>query len=492
MKLFIKKYWGFALIALVAIVFCVVIEPSMAGVASLTVEHTKAGSGMGLACLAFMFRGPLMDQFNPDGGGGGGGTLSPFETKVLAGIQSVKNQTDTIEKNFGDLDKDTKKLQEDFGKHVTEFNGLPSQVADISRSLSQIQLKVSQQRTGNFGSAIERICADENMRNAVNGIVRSAANHSGQKSFNINDAQKKAVEDYKRALTTGATPGSAYINAQLITEIYSLIAEFGIWKGFDVIPVSTATTKLIVDTTDPDMLWVDEGAEPAEAAYAGANVTAAIKKMLGWIGVSNELLEDSEVDIARYLLPKFANATAKRLDFACTSANGDADTVDGGMNGIFYGGTASVAAAGNVSVATLDYEDFLNAMLAVNAAALSRPCKWFIHPQMLVRCLSIKDLNGRPIFLPSIDAPSLGAIGSILGYPVVLSHTAPNVDGVSKKIAVFGDPMGEAVCLRSDFQFAASDQVKFTEDKTVFRARARAAAKVKQADAFGILTTAAA
>lgn len=74
---------------------------------------------------------------------------------------------------------------------------------------------------------------------------------------------------------------------------------------------------------------------------------------------------------------------------------------------------------------------------------------------------------------------------------MVLAHGANATDGVSKKIAVFGDSMGQAVCLRKDFEFAASDQVKFTEDSVVFRARTRAAAKTKKATAFGVLTTAA-
>lgn len=490
MKQFIKTNWGVFAFAIFAVCLSTIF-----GELGTTVAGNVQTASMGFVPLMALLglRMECHEEFNPDGGKGGGGSGNDFQTKVLDGIAKVKSQTETIETNFKTLDKESKELSDKFAKHVKEFDGLPSQVADINRTLSSIQLKVQQQRTGSFGSAIERICGDENLRNLVNGIVRSHANPNGERTnIKISDPQKKAVEDFKRALTTGATPGSAYTNAQLITEIYALIAEYGIWRMFDVVPVSTGSAKMIVDTTDPDMLWVDEGAEPAEGSYNGANVTATIKKMLGWIGVANELLEDSEVDIARYILPKFANATAKRLDFACTNANGDADGTDGSMTGIFHGGTASVAAAGNVSVQTLDFEDFINAMLAVNAAALSRPCKWFIHPQMLVRCLSIKDLNGRPIFLPSTDAPAFGAIGSILGYPVVLSHATPNANAISSKIATFGDPMGLAVTLRSDFQFAASDQVKFTEDKTVFRARARAAAKVKQADAFGVLTTAAA
>ena len=419
-------------------------------------------------------------------------SAAEFQTRSLAAIEKIKTQTETIEKNFKDIDAESKKLSDDFATHVKTFDGMPSQIADITRSLSAIQLKVATERRAAHGSGLDAITGDEELRNAVNGIIRMAA-RSNNLDVSISEDQKKGYEDYKRALATTGSTGSTYINAQLLPAIYSTIAEYGIWNRFDVIPVGTTSAKMIVDSTDPVMAWTAENTASSEASYTGANVTAAIGKLLGWVQVSRESLDDSEIDLSGHVLRKFANATAKALDWACTSADGTADTLDGGFTGIFGGsGTAAVAASGNVSVATLDFEDWLGAMLAVDASVLSNPsAAWIIHPQMLVRALGIKDLNGRPIFLPSTDAPALGAIGSILGYPVVLSHTANATDGVSKKIAVFGDLMGQAVCLRNDFEFAASDQAKFTEDSVVFRARARGAAKTKQATSFGVLTTAA-
>jgi HK97 family phage major capsid protein len=240
------------------------------------------------------------------------------------------------------------------------------------------------------------------------------------------------------------------------------------------------------------MAWTAEATASSETNYAGGNVALAVGKLLGWMSVPNELLEDAVVDIGRYVLPKFANATAKALDWACTSADGTADATDGGFTGIFGGGgTAAVAASGNITMATLDLDDWIAAMAAVGSAALSRPCYWWIHPTNLIKTLLVKDSNGRSIFLPATDAPAFGSIGSILGYPVILTHSAPATNTVNNKVAVFGDPMGLGVGLRSDFQFASSDQILFKEDSTVYRARARAAVKVKLATAFGVLTLAA-
>lgn len=433
-----------------------------------------------------------------DGNGnqnGGGGVLAPdvFQKQVLDGVGAVKRQFEQLETKFTTIDKESKDLSDNFAKAVKAFESMPGQIIEMQRVIAGIQLKVAQERRSSFSSGVEAISSDEQLRAAFNGMIRSSLLKRGISGVAISEAQVKGAEDYQRAMSNAASPGSTYINAQLLPAIYSTIAEYGIWRNFDVIPVRTSSAKLIVDSTDPLMYWSAENTATTEGAPTGVQVTATINKLMGWLSVSSELLGDSEIDLTGHILRKFANATAYGLDWACLQADGGNDATDGGFTGIFGGsGTAAVAAAGNVSVATLDFEDWLAAMLAIDAACLSRPTlRWIIHPQMLIRAMAIKDLNGRPIFLPATDAPAPGAIGSILGVPVLLAHGANATDGVSKRIAVIGDTMGQAVCLRNDFDFAASDQVMFKEDSVVFRARARGAAKTKKATAFGVLTTAA-
>ena len=439
-----------------------------------------------------MKRFPLFD-INNEGAttGGGGNPEAQFQQKVLAGVSAVKDQVNVIEGNFKTLDKDAKKLADDFAAHCKTFEGMPSQIGDLTRSIQAMQLKIAAERRASFGSAAERISADADQRNAVNGLIRLNARRFNP-NVPITPEQEKAAQDYLRALTGASGSGAAYVTTELIPNIYSVVSEYGIWRNFDVIPLSQSAATMIVDSTDPTMYWTAANTAPTEGTYTSTPVAVPIGKLLGWIQVANELLADSAIDLTGHVLAKFANATAKALDWACTTADGTADATDGGYTGIFYGGTAAVAASGNVSVATLDFEDFLATMLVVDASVLSKPTAgWVLHPQMLVRMIGLKDSNGRPIFLPAGDAPSFGAFGSILGYPVVLSHTAPSTDCTSKKIAVFGDLKGLGVGLRSDFEFAASDQAKFTEDSTTFRARARGAAVVKKATSFGMLTTAA-
>jgi HK97 family phage major capsid protein len=119
---------------------------------------------------------------------------------------------------------------------------------------------------------------------------------------------------------------------------------------------------------------------------------------------------------------------------------------------------------------------------------LNRASKWWMHPQMLVRLLSLKDSNGRPIFLTALEAPTAGGMGSILGYPVVPSFAAPTTNAANAKIAVFGDPGGLVVGMQNGFEFESSDHAGFTTYERYFRGIARAGVKVRRSQAFAVLT----
>src|SRR6202012_1567757 len=132
----------------------------------------------------------------------------------------------------------------------------------------------------------------------------------------------------------------------------------------------------------------------------------------------------------------------------------------------------------------------LRCLTTVAPVVLKRKPHWWIHPQMLARLMSVKDHNGRPIFLGALEAPSYGAIGTILGYPVIPVIAAPNSDTSGQPVAAFGDRSGQVVGVRDDFIFEASDHYRWNTLERSFRAYGRAATGTRRPDAFSILTTA--
>lgn len=421
-----------------------------------------------------------------DGGG------DPLAQKIIDKINEQKAAVEALEKSVGEI-AEVKKELEAVNAVVKDFDGLSADVKAFQQRVAKYEERMANLRREVSGDPLKRITEDEEMRTLVTANARIAYLRHNNKSIpaELVEAAKRYNDIVEgKALTGGATPGSIVINQELVKSIYQLVAMHGKWSGFDVIPVSTRSVKIPVDTTDPTAVWATEGSAPSEGSYAGSQVSLTIGKILTWIGVANELLEDDEIGLASHLVNKFARANALKLDFSCFSADGGADTTDGGYTGIFGGGGTAYGLATTVdTIAELDQEDFTGLIAQAADALIGLPStRWWMHPQILVQLLAIKDLSGRSIFLTALEAPTVGGLGSILGYPVITSNQCPSTVAASTAFAAWGDANALAVGVRTDFQMATSGDVKFTEDQTVFRGRMRAGVKIKLATAFEVMT----
>lgn len=456
------------------------------------------GEPAGALCAGLPFLGmfqPLRDESHggPDGGGGGD---DPLAKKILDKIDEQKRAMEQIEKTLGEHEE-TKKHVEELHKSIKACEGLDSDVKSVLEKMARLEGRLANVRREVSGDPAAKIAASEELRSIV--IAPAKAYHLARQGKSIpkhvEEGQKTfaAILSGQKALTGGTGAGATYIDDELATMVYQLAATYGRWAGFDVMRPGARTTKLPVDTTDPTMVWMTEGTAPSEASYNGSTVSLPIKTLFGWIGVSNELLEDDEIGLANHLLQKFFRATAKKLDHACFAADGTNDATHGDYEGIFNFGTAYDLAAGEDAIADITLDDFIGLVAGADEALVESPTtRWWMHPQILVQLLGIKDANGRSIFLTSLEAPAAGGIGSILGYPVITANAAPKTVAAEAPIAAFGDAMGLAVGLRRDMEFASSMEVKFTDNQTVFRTVARAGVKIKQATAFEVLTLGAA
>lgn len=374
------------------------------------------------------------------------------------------------------LERQTKSALEEFTLLKTKIN---DQTAALS-TLQRAQVALRNEQLNASGDPIRRIVVDEQKRNYLNGAIRYLC------SAPLSEPQKKALGE-------DTLPGSALIAGDLANDIYDLLATYGQWSTLGVRRLSSKTTTFPVKTARTEASWViTEGSQiQQDTNISGTSVDLTVKLMAVLINVSRQLIEDSDFDITANILQDLAEACAKRLDYAAFVATGANNAESGGFTGIFSGGTPLSAASGHTTVETLTFDDVVSC-LTVNPELLNRKPKWWIHPSMFVRLLHIKDLNGRPIFLSAIEAPSPGAIGSILGYPVVLCNIAPADNSAGKPVAVFGDPQGCIVGIRNDFEFAASDHHAWDYYQRSFRGILRAGVRIRDQGAFVVLKTAAA
>lgn len=411
---------------------------------------------------------------------------------ILDGLKAVQTNQEKLLSNYENLTGETKKAMEELTKVKNEMNAVTQTV----HALQKLQVQLKREERMAFGDPIQRLTKNEPaMLQFLGGLAQIGVMKNASRDGTPYGKIAKDCDEKLKALGLSSGLGATLITDELAGDIYHTLQTFGVWGGFDVSPMGQTEKDFPVQTADPEAYFIDDNAEiPDDTNMTGTTVTAAAKQIPVLINVSNNLLEDATALGAR-VFEAFARACSKRVDFACLQADGTATgtgaKLDGGNTGIFVGGTAAAAASGNTTVATLDLEDFIKCLTTVDAEVLSRPAAWWLHPQILARAMGVKDSNGRPIFLTSIEAPAFGALGSILGFGVRLANAAPTADTASAKVAVFGDPRGLAVGMRKMPTFASSDQFRFNYNQTSFRMIARAGVKIKKQGAFAMLTLAA-
>jgi HK97 family phage major capsid protein len=426
-------------------------------------------------------------------------TAPEFQKAAGATLASIEDQNHKLVANYDQLDKTTKKAFEEL---TTLKNKHTDDIAAITTALSRVKLALGNERRTAFANPIDRITRDAEKRNLFVAMLAKALGGEVLEACGpkIRDLAKGLTNDNglgrsvtKANLAEGTTTGATFVDTNEVeNDIYDVLAMFGAYRTVDFRMVGAKATEIPVKSARAIMLFTDEAAAiTPDATKAATRVTITPKKIAGLIGASSELLEDDVVGVVNDILNDFAESTAERLDFSTFAAANASATLDGGFTGMFSGGTAVGAASGNVSIATLDFEDFVNVIANAPAGIINRPSKWWIHPAVLVAILKIKDLSGRPIFNTAIESPSAGAIGTILGYPVITVNNAPSTDGVSKKLAAFGDPQAMAVRMRRDLRIDRSEHYAFNTDEITFRATVRAGAKIKAATGIQVLVTAA-
>lgn len=403
-----------------------------------------------------------------------------FEEKVLAGVEAIETKQSNLVKTVDELQTSTRTALAE----LAEVRNKHNEAALILEKVQRAQAAMRLETVLAHGNPLKRIASNEVKMAQIAAEICRVKNRPVHKD--VADVLQRT------ALYQGATPGSTYITTDLAKDIYDVLGTYGAWSSLGVRRVGKKTTTFPVKTARAAAIWLaTEATQLSEdATKAGTSVSCVLKNIGVLLGVSNSLIEEGDLDVVQDVLSDFAQALAYRLDWSCFAADGTNDSTDGAYTGIFVGGTAANAAAGNSEVSKLEFEDVLRCLTTVASSVLRRPCRWWMHPTIVAKMCQIKDSNKRPIFQTALEAPvgAPGAIGSILGYPVVLADAAPSNDQAAAVVAVFGDPQGCIVGIGKDIDFKASADHYFDYDETAFRGIMRAGVIIRAATAFSMLT----
>ena len=438
-----------------------------------------------------------------------------FQRKVLGGVETLtkaqeKQQSD-IAKVMSDLDRADKVVKtalEDLTKVKNQTN---ASYEDVLKRMEKVQRQVALNAKSSFRNPIQRALADEEFRTRMNATARymfalqtkSKCDPAFTKLVEEGNAQAKAITGVDSGL------GQATVPTDTFNTIYDLLLEYGDYSTLGITRVGARTNVLPVATARPQFYWVGsqstlaEGSAITAGAFGGSQVLLIINTLAVLMYAARELLQDSTIDLAPYITRQMVQSIAWGMDTATFIGTGNQDTTNGGYVGIFNAALANTnlgvsAGAGRTQVSKLLVDDFVQAQLTVSAQVLRKKPMWWAHPQMMARIALIKDGLGRPIFQTWQEVPNPGSIGSILGFPVHPTAIAPNTDGNSQPVIVFGDPDGQENGIRTDLELATSEDIGFPQNLVAYRALLRAGCKILTTAGsttlkpFAVLSTAAA
>jgi len=230
-------------------------------------------------------------------------------------------------------------------------------------------------------------------------------------------------------LSEGGTAANL-VPTEFQAEVIRVIPTYGVArKSCRKIPMTAKSKTIPSLTAGVTTYWTDEKGVKHQSTPSFGLVTLTAKKLAGICPTTEELLEDSAIDVYNLLVELFAEAFAKEEDTQLFTGTGSPIT------GIFSAGCNSVELSGD-SILEITADDLLDMTSAVDDFS-EKGGKFYLNRTVLNIIRKLKDKNDQYIF----QAPSAGAPGTIWGYPYEKIAVLPGAkdDAVSTKFLVFGD-----------------------------------------------------
>jgi len=311
------------------------------------------------------------------------------------------------------------------------------------------------------------------------------------------------ANDYATLKDMGTGTGGAggyLLRNDFIGEVQHLMTEYGVARReMTFVNMSTKSLDLNNLATDIDAYWTDEGAAKTSDDITIGRVTLTLNKLAVITPMTDELLEDSEIDLVGLLTERIAEKMSQKEDEAFF--NGDGTSSSGGFTGILQNGSVNVVTMAGTTFASMDADDLLDMQDSSPQAAV-RNGKYYMHRSIESIVRKLKDTTGEYIYQKPTDKEP----AQVWGKPIVKveamptsAETAPNtafvIFGDLKKCAWVGARGGMRVKLADQATVRntadEADINLFEQDQTALRVVERVGFVVVIPTAATVLKTAA-
>ena len=389
----------------------------------------------------------------------------PVAAEVVEGEEGVTPKAEYVE--------DEEEEEEENGKSIS-----PSMVADIVRKelakapkqKAQSMVKVKDTDMGHKTSSIRNLKSDE------------AAYRFGRWCFAAYGHAKSAMwcRDngiQLKAHTEGVnTAGGYLVPDEFSSALINLREEYGVARqNAHIEPMSSDVNRIPRGSAGLTAYWTGEATAITESTSTFDQVNLVAKKLAVITTVSNELNEDSLINLGDFIAGEIAYQFAHKEDLAAFL--GDGTSTYGGITGIQTNlGSAGQTDAAGDQPGDVTIANVMAAMALLPDYADNPNTKWYLNRQTWASAFQ------RLAYSAGGNTPtdhSEAMPQRLFGYPVVFTNVMEKADTDwedGEAIALFGDL--SKVCYFGDrrqtsIQFSDSALNAFEQDELVIRGTER-------------------
>lgn len=267
---------------------------------------------------------------------------------------------------------------------------------------------------------------------------------------------KNDVVALTKDLSTGTDALGGYLlQNEFVAEIQHLVTEYGVARReMTTFNMSTKTLDLNNLASDPSVSWEDELASTSSTQFQVGRVSLTPKKLKAIVPMSEELFEDSEIDIASFLASRIAEKLAQAEDEAFFK--GDGTPTYGSFTGVLNASGVNTVTMSQTGFSNVDADDLLNMQDSTPQGAHANG-KYYLHRSVFNLVRKLKDSQNNYIY----QRPADGQPATIWDKPYVLVEAMPakGDTAANTPFIIFGDmKKGAYLGIRKDMTVQRSTE----------------------------------
>lgn len=343
--------------------------------------------------------------------------------------------------------------------HADELAGLMKRADELPGEIEAAKEAESRQLASleKLRTAVSTSAAEPRKAPAIHVAKKVEGFEDASQAVTAGEFLRSLARGELRAMSTGGVAaGKELVPEELFGNIINQMTRTSV--GLRVASVFNAISNKITlpKAGDATASFYDEADEGSLTDIATSSVPVTLFGLRSLTAVSNDLIEDSVVDVAALFARSVANGFASKIDYAWLQGDETAG-IDGLVGEVASGNTVAVGSAGATSAA-----DLANMVGKVDPLAMNT--SWVVSPAGFGALLAAHAATGSVMLADAMQP-------TVYGRPVYVTNGLP-----TGTLALYGDfGMSTAVAVKaSGLRVDALREVRAVNDQVLFVAKQRA------------------